>query len=155
KSALVGEIHRPVVQRGGYFGAGKFEQLSLDTPLAPIAHAFGELVRQILTEPSFALKVWKERLLDAVGSSGRLLFQLAPELRLLLGPEAEVLPVGPDEEKNRFGQLVLRFVQAIATPDHPLCLFLDDLQWADPASLRIMSALISDVDSSYLCVIGA
>jgi anti-anti-sigma factor len=155
KSALVNELHRPIVQRGGYFGNGKFDQINRDTPLAPIAHAFGELLQRILTEPADALAAWKARILDAVGTSGRLLLQLIPELELLIGPQPEVSALRPNEDKNRFSRLVQRFVRAFAAADHPLCIFLDDLQWADPASLRLLGELLGDLDSGHLLVVGA
>ena len=155
KSSLVGEIHKPVASRGGSFVRGKFDPICRDVPLAPVAHALRELIRQILTEPAGALAAWKEKLLTAVGANGRLLVELIPELELVLGPQPEVQALGPKESQNRFASLVQRFLQVFASAGHPLALFLDDLQWADPASLKLLGLLLGDPDLCHLLVVGA
>ena len=155
KSALVSEIHKPVASRGGYFVRGKFDPIHRGTPLAPISHAFRELIRQILSEPAGALSAWREKLLAAVGTNGRLLTELIPELELVLGPQPEVQALGPSESGNRFALLVQRFLHVFAAAGRPLALFLDDLQWADPASLKLLVLLLGDPDLCHLLVIGA
>lgn len=155
KSALVNELHTPIARRGGALARGKFDPLSRDTPLAPVAHAFRELVRQILTEPAAALDAWRTALLDAVGPNGRLLIELVPELELVIGPQPEVPALGPAEARNRFDLLLLRFVRVFATAERPLALFLDDLQWADPASLRLLGLLLGAPGCGHVLVVGA
>ena len=155
KSALVNEIHKPIARQGGYFVRGKFDQVSRSTPLAPVAQAFRELIRHILAEPPSALEAWKAKLLEAVAGSGKLLFDLIPELELVLGPQPEAPALGPTEARNRFGLLVQRFLRVFTTPEHPLALFLDDLQWADPASLQLLSGLLADPESKHLLLIGS
>lgn len=155
KSALVNEIHKPIARKGGYFVRGKFDPVSRDMPLVPVARAFRDLLRQILSEPPRALEAWRARLLAAVGDSGRVLFDLIPELELVIGPQPEVAALGPTEASNRFGLLVQRFVCAFTAPAHPLCIFLDDLQWADPASLRLLGVILGDPETRHLLVVGA
>ncbi|WP_437648422.1 AAA family ATPase [Sorangium sp. So ce362] len=155
KSALVNEIHRPIARHGGYFAKGKFDPIHRGIPLAPIAQAFRELIRQILTESAGAVEAWKGKLLGAVGANGQLLVELIPELELLIGPQPEVPALGPSEARNRFDLLVQRFVQVFASPTRPLAIFLDDLQWADPASLRLVERLLTDVECKYLLLVGA
>jgi predicted ATPase/GAF domain-containing protein/anti-anti-sigma regulatory factor/tRNA A-37 threonylcarbamoyl transferase component Bud32 len=155
KSALVNEIHKPIARQGGYFIRGKFDPIRRDVPLAPVVHAFRELLRQILAESPSALEAWKGRLLSALGANGRLLLDLLPELSLILGPQPELAVLGPTEAKNRFDLLVKRFLRVFTAKEHPLCIFLDDLQWADPASLQLLHLVLSDPDSKHLLVIGA
>ncbi|WP_437587270.1 AAA family ATPase [Sorangium sp. So ce1000] len=155
KSALVDELHKPIAREGGALVRGKFDPLSRDNPLGAVAHALRELVRQILAEPAAVLEAWKSALVEAIGPNGRLLFDLIPELELIVGPQPEVPALGPAESKNRFELLVVRFVRVFATATHPLALFLDDLQWADPASLRVLSLLLGDPESKHLLLLGA
>ncbi|AUX27424.1 serine/threonine protein kinase [Sorangium cellulosum] len=155
KSALIHEIHKPIARKGGYFVSGKFDQMSRDVPLAPVAHALRELTRQILTEPSESLEAWKKELGAALGNNARVLVDLVPELELVLGPQPEVAALGPVETKNRFDFTVQSFIGVVATADHPLVLFLDDLQWIDPASLKLVQMLLRDARSEHLLLIGA
>ncbi|WP_437879096.1 serine/threonine protein kinase [Sorangium sp. So ce513] len=155
KSALVNELHRPIAQRGGALVRGKFDPQSRDTPLAPVVNALRELVRQVLTEPPAALDAWRTALLGAVGRSGRLLTELLPELELVIGPQPEVSALGPAEARNRFDLVMRRFVRVFATAERPLVLFLDDLQWADPASLRLLGLLLGDKDRGHILLVGA
>ncbi|MGK4004512.1 AAA family ATPase [Sorangium sp. So ce1036] len=155
KSALVNELHKPIAQRGGALVHGKFDPQSRDTPLAPVVDALRELVRQVLTEPPAALDAWRTALLDAVGRSGRLLTELLPELELVIGPQPEVPALGPAEARNRFDLVMRRFVLVFATAERPLVLFLDDLQWADPASLRLLGLLLGDKDRGHVLLVGA
>lgn len=155
KSALVNEIHKPIAQTGGYFVHGKFDQLSRSIPLAALVYALRGLIRQILAEPADALYVWKVKLLQALGGNGRLLVELIPELEPIVGPQPEIPALGSTEARNRFGLLVQRFVRVFAGPKHPLVIFLDDLQWADAASLQLLGMLLSDPESKHLLIVGA
>ncbi|HRI54803.1 MAG TPA: AAA family ATPase, partial [Pseudomonadota bacterium] len=155
KSSLISEIHRGIAQRGGYYIAGKFDPLSRGVPYEPVARAFSELIRQLLGEPQSVLQRWRDRLLAAVGSSGRLLIDLIPELELVIGPQPPVAALAASESQNRFALTFQNFLRVIATAEHPLILFLDDLQWADSASLRLLQILLGDPQSSHLLLIGA
>jgi predicted ATPase/GAF domain-containing protein/ABC-type transporter Mla MlaB component len=155
KSALVQESYKDINQRSTYFIRGKFDQLGRQVPYAPIAHAFQQVIRQRLADPPEALEAWKREFLSAVGSNGQLLINLIPELGLILGPQPEVPELGPTESTNRFNLVFQSLVRSFATAAHPLILFLDDLQWADPASLKLLQTLLRDPDRGYLLVVGA
>ena len=155
KSALVSELHQAIVRRGGLFAAGKFDQRARNVPFAAVAAALRELVRHLLMEPAEALAVWKDTILSAVGANGQLLVDLVPDLQLLIGPQPAVPALGPIEAQNRFGLVFQSFIHVFTTRASPLALFLDDLQWADPASLKLLSLLLTDPEGGYLLIIGA
>ncbi|MFO0576218.1 MAG: AAA family ATPase [Polyangia bacterium] len=155
KSALVHEIHKDIARRGGYFIAGKFDQFNRSTPYAPLAQAFGELLRQILTESESAVAQWRQRLLSALGTSGKVLIDLIPELQALIGTQPEPPRLGPSETQNRFQLLVQEFVRVFDQSGQPLVLFLDDLQWADQESLKLLRVLLTAPQGGHLLVIGA
>ncbi|AUX21416.1 serine/threonine protein kinase [Sorangium cellulosum] len=155
KSALVSEVHKEVAQRGGHFIEGKFDQLSGTMPHAPVAEALRQRVRQLLTEPAEVLEQWKDKLLRTAGKNAQILVDLIPDLGLILGPQPEVPPLGPSEAQNRFNLLFQDFLRVITTAEHPVALFLDDLQWADPASLKLLHLVVTDPGGAYLLIIGA
>ncbi|WP_437682715.1 AAA family ATPase [Sorangium sp. So ce131] len=155
KSALVNELSGPVVRSGGYFIAGKFDQLSRSTPYAAVAHAFRELVRRLLVEPADVLARSRQRLLRALGPSGQVLIDLIPELELVIGPQPPVPALAPVESQNRFHLLFQAFLRVFTAGERPLALFLDDLQWADPASLDLFRLLLSEPSRRHLLVLGA
>ncbi|WP_437871698.1 AAA family ATPase [Sorangium sp. So ce363] len=155
KSALVNEIQKEVAQRRGHFVEGKFDQLSRNMPLAPLAGALRQRVRQLLTEPAESLRHWKDKLLQAAGKNARILVELIPELELVLGPQPPVPELGPSESQNRFNLVFQDFLRAVATAERPVVLFLDDLQWADPASLKLLQPVVTDPAGAYLLIIGA
>jgi predicted ATPase/serine phosphatase RsbU (regulator of sigma subunit) len=155
KSALVHEIHKPLVARKGYFISGKFDQLKRDIPFSAFIQAFQDLIRQILSEPAARIAGWKERLLRALGPNGGIITGVIPEVELIIGPQPAVVEVGPTEEQYRFRAVFKDFIAALAQPDHPLIIFVDDLQWADSASLRLIELLLTAADTRHLLVIGA
>ncbi|HRI52534.1 MAG TPA: AAA family ATPase [Pseudomonadota bacterium] len=155
KSALINDIHKPIARRGGIFISGKFDQLTRSLPYAAFAQAGRALIRQLLSEPAEELAKWRELLLGRLGQTGRLLTELIPELELVIGAQPEVPELGPTESQNRFALAAQNFLRAFATADHPLVLFLDDLQWADQASLQLLKSLLTDPDMGYLLAIGA
>ena len=154
KSALVNEI-RKHLGPGGAFAAGKFDQLNRSIPFAALASASRALVRSVLAEPPHVLAAVAGRLREAVGRNGKLIVELAPELELVLGPQPPVTPMGPTESQARFELVFRQFLQVFADEEHPLALFLDDLQWADAASLRLLRQLLTGGQCAHLLVIGA
>jgi predicted ATPase/anti-anti-sigma regulatory factor/tRNA A-37 threonylcarbamoyl transferase component Bud32 len=155
KSSLVSESHRLVAQHGGYFVAGKFDQFNRSVPYASFAQAFRELCQQLLTERPESLSRWKDELGAALGPSARILIDIIPELELLVGPQPAAPVLGPTETKNRFNLVFQEFVHVCATEQHPLVLFLDDLQWADPGSLRLLHLLLNAPERRHLLIVGA
>lgn len=154
KSALVFELQQEIVH-GGYFAAGKFDFLGGSVPYAPIAKAFRELIRSALAESPRVLAQRKEALLQALGPNGQLLVDLVPELELIVGPQPTVPALGPSESQHRFEIVFQNFLRVFATSDHPLVLFLDDLQWADAGSLRLLQHVLTAPGLGHLLVIGA
>ena len=155
KTAIVNEVHKPIVRARGYFIAGKFDQFRRDIPYAALIQAFTKLVRQILTESSEQINIWKARLLEALGSNGQAIVDVIPELELIVGKQPELPKLGPTESQNRFNRLFQEFIGVFAQKEHPLVLFLDDLQWADSASLKLLELLMGDPERQYLLLIGA
>lgn len=155
KSALIQELQRPIVERRGHFLAGKFEQFKRDIPYAAIVQGLQSLVREILTAPESQVAAWRCRLGEALGINSPLLVELIPQLALVLGPQAPLTPLSPVEVHARFKTAFRSFFWAFTDPEHPLVLFLDDLQWADSDSLDLLTSLISDSDIRGLLLVGA
>ncbi|WP_437737466.1 AAA family ATPase [Sorangium sp. So ce1335] len=154
KSALVEELHQHLLG-GAHFGAGKFDYLARSVPYGPIAHACRSLVRSVLAEPPEVLERRRREILDAVGPNAGLLLDLVPELELVIGPQPAVPALGPSESQHRFERVFLSFLRALATAEHPLVLFMDDLQWADASSLRLLQHVLTAADARHVLVIGA
>ncbi|WP_394830490.1 AAA family ATPase [Pendulispora rubella] len=155
KSALVNEVHKELTRRRGHFISGKFDQLTRNTPFAPVAQAVRELVRQILSEDPDSLALWKETLEGAMAGNGGVLTDLIPELTLVIGPQPPMQELGAAEAQNRFTLVFQNFIRVFAAAKHPLVIFLDDLQWVDPASLKLLQLLLTDPRSGHLLLIGA
>lgn len=155
KTALINETLRSLTVAGGYFVSGKFGQLRHNVPYAPFIQAFGNLMRQLLTENRENLAAWKKKLLRALGGSGAVIAGVIPEVELITGPQPAVEQLQPLEAQNRFRMVFRNFVRVFAKRKHPLVIFLDDLQWADPASLQLIRFLGDDPDSRCLLLVGA
>ncbi|HCC08051.1 MAG TPA: serine/threonine-protein kinase PknK [Clostridiales bacterium] len=155
KSSLVNEINKPVLAKRGYFVSGKFDQLSNNTPYTPFAQAFSGLIRHILTEDEGKIVEWKKRILDAVGSLGQLITNIVPQLEAIIGSQTEVPELPPQQAQNRFNILFQNFIKALATKEHPLVIFIDDLQWADLPTLKLLELINTDSDIKNLLIIGA
>ena len=155
KSALVNEIHKPIVARRGYFISGKFDQFKRNIPYFALIQAFQGFLRQLLTESETHLARWKEKLLTAVGSNGQVLIDVIPEIELILGPQPVLPELPPAQAQNRFNFVFQNFVQACAAAEHPLVIFLDDLQWADSPSIKLIELFMTDPATRFVLIIGA
>lgn len=155
KSSLVQELQHPVVRQGGYFISGKFEQFKRNIPYASLIQAFSELARQLLGENEERLNRWKAKLLTALGPNSQVIIEIIPEVELIIGPQPPVPPLPASQTQARFSMTFQNFVRVFAAHEHPLVIFLDDLQWADPASLKLLEFLLSDPESGYLFIVGA
>ncbi|ADO72871.1 trifunctional serine/threonine-protein kinase/ATP-binding protein/sensor histidine kinase [Stigmatella aurantiaca] len=155
KSSVVQELYKPVVQRRGFFLRGKFDQFQRDIPYATLAQAIRGLVQQLLAGSDEELARWRERVLQAWEGDGQVLVDLVPQLEVLVGaqPPLQVLP--PNETKHRLHRVVWKFLQVFATTAHPLVMFLDDLQWADLASLKLIQQLLTQPEMPPVLWIGA
>ena len=155
KSALVKLIEKPITNRNGYFIWGKFDQYKRTIPYSAIVIAFSELVRQLLTESETQLTVWREKLRSAFGPNGQIIIDVIPEVELIVGSQSPVPELGPTESQNRFNLVFQNFIRVFCQPQHPLVIFLDDLQWADSATLKLIELMMTDEQTKYLFLIGA
>jgi len=146
KSAVVNELHKALVPPRGLFASGKFDQYKRDIPYATLAQAFQSLIRQLLGKSDAELASWRETLLEALGPNGRLMVDLVPELNLVIGEQPPVPELPPQEAQRRFQLVFRRFIGVFARPEHPLALFLDDLQWLDAATLDLLEDLLLHPD---------
>ncbi len=155
KSSVVNELHKVLVPPRGLFAAGKFDQYKRDIPYATLAQAFQRLIRQILVKSEAELGRWRETLLHALEPHGGLIVDLVPELKLIIGEQEPVPELPAPDARRRFQLLLRRFIGVFARPEHPLALFLDDLQWLDAATLDLLEDLLTQESLSYLLLIGA
>ncbi|MGY4331836.1 putative ATPase [Bradyrhizobium sp. LB7.2] len=155
KSALVDEMHKALTPSRGLFGSGKFDQHKRDVPYAPLAQAFQVLIRGLLAKSEADLMPWRSALDEALGRLALLMVDLVPELRLIIGDQPPVPDASPRDAQRRFQLLVIRFIGVFAKPDHPLVLFLDDLQWLDVATLDLIEYLLTRSDQRNLLLIAA
>jgi predicted ATPase/signal transduction histidine kinase/tRNA A-37 threonylcarbamoyl transferase component Bud32 len=155
KSALVNEVHKPIVRQRGYFIRGKFDQFGRSIPLDAIVQAFRDLMGQLLSESIEQVEQWKAKILQAVGEQGRVIIDVIPEVELLIGKQPAVLELEPTAGQNRFNLVFQKFIQVFTNATHPLVMFLDDLQWADLASLKLIQLLMSESETRHLLLIGA
>lgn len=155
KTALVNEVHKPITEKRGFFVTGKFDQYKRNIPYSSLLQAFRSLVRHVLTESQSQIAQWRRELLAAFGPNGQVVTEVIPEVELIIGPQEPVPTVPPTESQNRLKLLFQKFVNVFAQQDHPLTIFLDDLQWADSASLKLLEFLCTDSDTQHLFVVGA
>ncbi len=155
KSSVVNELHKVVVPPRGFFATGKFDQYKRDIPYATLAQAFRSLVRRLLGKSEAELQHWRDRLQQALDPHGLLIVDLIPELKLIIGAQPPVPDLPPLDAQNRFQLVLRRFINVFARPEHPLALFLDDLQWLDAATLDLLEDLLTRSDLQHLLLIGA
>lgn len=156
KTCLVREIYKPVTEMKGHFIAGKFDQLNRNTPYSALSFALRDLIRQLLTEPEEQLAVWRTHIQEALGINGQLMVDLIQELELIIGPQPVVPELPPLEAEQLFHRVFQQFIQVFCRPDHPLVIFLDDLQWADNASMSLIDVVTgNDTIGTHLLLIGA
>jgi predicted ATPase/class 3 adenylate cyclase len=155
KSALIHEVHRPITRARGYFIAGKFDQLQRNVPYSGLVIAVGDLVRQLLTENPARLAAWRRTLNAALAPNAQVLLDVLPDLELVIGPQPAVPTLGAAEAANRFNRAVGQLLRALCANDNVLALFLDDLQWADSATLGLLRLVMTDDGIRRLYLIGA
>jgi predicted ATPase/signal transduction histidine kinase/tRNA A-37 threonylcarbamoyl transferase component Bud32 len=153
KTAIVNEVHKPIVRQRGYFIKGKFDQFNRNIPLSAFVQAFRDLMGQLLSESDAQMQIWKTKILEAVGENGQVLIEVIPELRNIIGTQPAAQELSGSAAENRFNRVMQKFVQIFTSVEHPLVIFLDDLQWADSASLKLLQLLMQD--TGYLLVLGA
>ena len=155
KSSVVNELHKALVPPRGLFASGKFDQYKHDIPYSTLAHAFQSLIRQLLGKSETDLGPWRDALQEALGPNAGLIVDLVPEVKLIIGEPPPVPELPPQDAQRRFQIAFRQFIGVFARPEHPLALFLDDLQWLDSATLNILEDLLTQPDVQHLLLIGA
>ncbi|MCP4693124.1 MAG: serine/threonine-protein kinase PknK, partial [Desulfobacterales bacterium] len=155
KAALMNEVHKPLTGSGGYFISGKFDQPRGDIPYHAFTRAFREFVHLVLTEEAGTAALWKERISAAVHPNGKALTDVFPDLELIIGEQKDLPELDPAETRNRFQRVFEKFIRTISRKERPLVLALEELQWADPASLNLLKILMDEPEDRSLFLIGA
>jgi PAS domain S-box-containing protein len=155
KSSLVNELQKPIVRERGIFISGKFDQYKQDIPYSTLVQAFQTVVRQILTEPEEQLATWRKQIQAVFGNNGRLITDVIPEVELIVGEQPPVPDLGPAESQNRFNLVFQNFISVFAKPEHPLAVFLDDMQWSDSATLNLIQTIATGSNLQHICFILA
>ena len=155
KSSVVNELHKALVPLRGLFASGKFDQYKRDIPYTTLAQAFRTLVRQILAKSEAEVGPWRDSLTEALGPNGQLIINLIPEVEFVIGKQLPVPDLPPQDAQNRFQMVFRRFLGVFARPEHPLALFLDDLQWLDTATLDLLEQFVTHSEVSHLLLVGA
>ncbi|MBD3562640.1 AAA family ATPase, partial [Planktothrix sp. FACHB-1355] len=155
KTAVVNEVHKPITRQCGYFIKGKYDQFNRNIPFSAFVQAFRSLMGQILSASDIELARWKEQILATVGENGQVLIEVIPELECIIGPQPPIVELVGSASQNRFNLLFGKFIRVFTKKEHPLVIFLDDLQWADSASLNLLKLLMSESEAGYLLVLGA
>ncbi|MEH2126367.1 AAA family ATPase [Nostoc sp.] len=153
KTAVVNEVHKPIVRQRGYFIKGKYDQFQRNIPFSAFVQAFRDLMGQLLSESDRQIQTWKNKILAALGDNGQVLIDVIPELENIIGSQPPATELSGTAAQNRFNLLLPKFVQIFTSIEHPLVMFLDDLQWADSASLKLLQLLIAE--TGHLLVLGA
>ncbi|HLO86316.1 MAG TPA: AAA family ATPase [Nostocaceae cyanobacterium] len=155
KTAVVKEVHKPIVRQRGYFIKGKYDQFQKNIPFSAFVQAFRDLMGQLLTESQAEIQLWKSKILEALGENGQVIIEVIPELERIIGQQPAAIELSGTAAQNRFNLLFQKFVNVFTTKEYPLVMFLDDLQWADSSSLKLIQLLMSELGGGYLLLIGA
>ena len=155
KTALVSEIHKPVAQKNGFFISGKFDQLRHNIPYSALIQALRGLIREVSAESKSGMERWKNRIRAALGPNGQLMTRVIPELEQMIGPQPPLPEMGALETRNRFTAVLLEFISVFCEKTHPLVIFLDDLQWVDADTLKLVERIAQDPERKPLLFLGA
>ncbi|MEG4293215.1 AAA family ATPase [Microcoleus sp. C2C3] len=155
KTAVVNEVHKPIVRQRGYFIKGKFDQFNRNIPFSAFVQAFRDFMAQLLSESDAKIQEWKTKILEALGDNGQVIIEVIPELERIIGSQPPTPELSGIAAQNLFNLLFHKFIAVFTTKEHPLVIFLDDLQWADSASLKLMQLLVNESQLGYLLLLGA
>lgn len=155
KTTLVREVIKPITRNQGIFISGKFDQLQRNVPYYALSQALDQFFQRLLRQPQSLLDQWKAQILEVVGDLGKLLIDIIPSLEAVIGIQPDVPSVGGGESQRRFNHVFQNFIRVLMDKNHPLVIFIDDLQWADLASLSLIQLMMADPNIRYFLFIGA
>jgi predicted ATPase/signal transduction histidine kinase len=156
KTRLIQELQLPIVNHAGYYASGKFDQFKKHIPYSTLIQALTALIKVFLTEDSERIEYWQSRIITALGENGQLMIDLVPELELIIGEQPDITDLPPVEARNRFNDVAGKFIACLASKEHPLTLFIDDLQWCDGATFDLLERIFENpLEYPYLYWIGA
>ncbi len=153
KTVVINEVHKPILRQHGYFIKGKFDQFQRNIPFSAFVQSFRNFMGQLLTLSDAEFQQWKSKILEAVGENGQVIIEVIPELSRIIGQQSPAPELSGSAAQNRFNLLFQKFTQVFTSREHPLVMFLDDLQWADSASLKLLQ--LSMEQAGHLLVLGA
>ncbi|MBF0101725.1 MAG: response regulator [Desulfobacterales bacterium] len=155
KSSLINEIQRPIFQKQGYFISGKYDQYKRDIPYSALIEAFQILIKYIISEGNERISNLREELLRELENSGQIIINVIPEVELIIGKQPEIIIVDSDQYRNRFNMVFQNFVRVVCNQKKPIVLFIDDMQWVDVSSLKLIELFITDIHIRNLFIIGS
>ena len=155
KTRLARELEKYQTGTGGYFISGRYEQLQQNIPYAGVIDAFKEMIQQILTEDADRVETWRQRLTEALGTNAQIIIDAIPELEFIIGPQPAIADLPATDIRNRFNMTFEKFFRIFAAEDHPLTIFIDNMQWIDLASLQQMEAFFTGTRARHILLIGA
>ncbi|SMG50392.1 Predicted ATPase [Marivirga sericea] len=153
KSALISEVNKPITEKKGEFLSGKFDQFQRNNPYFAISQAFKSFTQSILSKEENQLKIWRDKIQNTLGENGEVLLEIIPEMELVIGKQPPLPNLGAAESQNRLNFVFQKFIKSIAQAEHPLVIFIDDMQWADTASLNLLNAILADKEIENLLII--
>ncbi|MGH8000699.1 MAG: ATP-binding protein, partial [Brasilonema sp.] len=148
KTAVVNEVHKLIAQQRSYFIKGTFDRLKRDIPLSGLIQALQNFIEQLLSKADAEIQQWKAKILSALGEQAQIIIDVLPKLELIIGKQPIVTELSGNAAQHRFNFLFQKFIQVLTTKEHPLVIFLDNLQWADVASLKFLQFFMSGSDVS-------
>ena len=155
KTSLIRDLGQTVAGRRGFFLAGKYDQMEKNVPYSAFSRAFETMVGQILASDEETIHRWAEKIQDAVGENGKIITDILPGMRRVIGSQPDLQTLDPEGLKNLLTKVARKVISALADKEHPVVLFLDDLQWADPASIDLIENITAYGGIRYLLFIGA
>jgi predicted ATPase/signal transduction histidine kinase len=155
KTALVLELKKQILNQGGLFTYGKFDQSGDSIPYKGLIQAFRGMIQTILTLEKEEVLLWKTKIKQGIGRNGQVIVNIIPEIELIIGKQPDIQNLPPYESQNRFHIVFQEFVQVFMAGDHPYIIFIDDLQWADLSTFNLLERLLMDPNSENLFLIGA
>jgi predicted ATPase/signal transduction histidine kinase/tRNA A-37 threonylcarbamoyl transferase component Bud32 len=153
KTSVVRELFPVITRRRGYFLSGKFDQLRGDTPYPALVAAFDELAHHLLTESEDELARWRDQIAAAIAPNARIVVDAIPALERIIGPQPPVVALDAAATQSRFHATLQKLIQVFTRTAHPLVLFLDDMQWADPESIQLLKLVaLSERTEAFLLI---